>query len=99
MTFDLATSALSAEQLIEAVMKIEPTVMTVASALVPGAAPVAMTVQPIIALVIPAIEQALKDVGEGHPGDLLATLTEFLNHISKGRPNSPVLSQPEPEAS
>lgn len=91
---DFAAAALSAEQVIETVMKVEPTVMTVAGMLVPGAAPITMTVQPMIALAVPVIEQALKDVGEGHPGDLIGTLAEFLNHISPGRPNSPILSAP-----
>lgn len=89
---DVTGMATTAEGILETLMRFEPMAATIIGAVVPGAAPVMMAVQPEIALIMPGIEKALTDVGTGHPENLIGTLVEFLQHIMPGQPNSPILS-------
>jgi len=89
---DMASAMTTAENVVEQVMKIEPTVATIAGMFIPGAAPVVATVQPIVLLAAPYIEEALKNISAGNGGNALASVAELLAHLTKGMPNSPVLS-------
>lgn len=88
--------AATAEKVIESVMKVEPTIVGVSSMFVPGAGPVLGLVQPWVLTVVPYIEKALTDIASGNNSDLFSAFVELLQHISKGGPNSAVLSLPTP---
>lgn len=89
---DIAGAAGAAEKVIADVMKIEPMIATGISMLVPGAAPIVATVQPMIVMAAPFIERALDSITRQNGGDAFAALLDLLNHISPGRPNSTVLA-------
>jgi hypothetical protein len=92
--------AATAEGVVEAVMKVEPTVATIASMFVPGAAPIIAMVQPEVMLAAPFIEQALKDLAAGNNGNVMTSFIQLLQHLTSGQPNSPILAQPgTPQAS
>lgn len=86
--------AQTAESVIEGVMKIEPTVATIASMFVPGAAPIVAMIQPEVLLAAPFVEQALKDLASGNNGDIMTSFIQLLQHLTAGQPNSPILSAP-----
>jgi hypothetical protein len=90
---DVQTTATAIEKGIEGFMKIEPTIATVASMFVPGAAPVVAMVQPEILIAIPFLEQALKRIAAGQNMDAASAVYELIGHLLPGRPNSAVLSQ------
>lgn len=90
---DIAGAAGAAEKVIEDVMKVEPAVATGASMFVPGAAPVVAAVQPMVLLAVPYIERALMAIAANNGGDAFGALLDLLNHVSPGRPNSPILAQ------
>ena len=71
MEIDIAGTAATAEKVVEDVMKVEPTMASVASMFVPGAAPIVMMVQPMIAAAVPFVEKALNDIAAGNGGDAL----------------------------
>lgn len=77
---------------IKEIMKFEPTAAGIASAVIPGAAPVVALVQPEILLIAPAIEKAMDDLAAGNGGNAAQAVLEIIMHLSKGLPNSPVLS-------
>jgi len=89
---DIPAAAAAAEKIVEEVARIEPTLATMASMFVPGAAPVVASVQPMIALAIPFLERALEAIAQERNGDALGAFAELIGHLSKGMPNSPVLS-------
>lgn len=94
MTTDVKSVAQTAETVIEGVMKIEPTVATIASMFVPGAAPIVAMVQPEVMLAAPFIENALKSLAAGNNGDVMTSFIQLLQHLQPGQPNSPILSSP-----
>ena len=59
---------------------------------VPGAAPILAMVQPWLVLAAPYLERALDDIAKGNNGDVLGAFLELMQHVSKGGPNSPILS-------
>lgn len=81
-----------AEKVVEVLAKVAPPILTGVGMFVPGAATVTVPMQAILPLLIPDIERALNDVVSGNNGDIFSALMEFVNHIRKGAPNSPVLS-------
>jgi hypothetical protein len=89
------TIATTTEKVIEGVMKIEPTIVGVSSMFVPGMAPIAAMVQPWVLTFVPYAEKALNDIAasNGSGGDIFSAFIELLQHVSKGGPNSPALSQ------
>jgi hypothetical protein len=89
---DIQTTATAVENAVEGFMKIEPTLATVASMFVPGAAPVVAMVQPEILIAIPFLEQALKRISAGQNMDAASAIYELIGHLLPGQPNSPVLS-------
>lgn len=91
-SIDVSGAAAAAEKVVESVMKVEPTIATMAGMFVPGAAPIVAMVQPWMLMLAPFVERALNDVAAGNGGDVMSAAVEVLNHISKGQPNSPVLS-------
>lgn len=93
---NIGNAASTAEQVVENVMKVEPTVASMAGMFVPGAAPIVAMVQPWIVFAAPYLERALNDVAAGNGGDVMSGVIEVLQHISKGQPNSPALSAPTP---
>lgn len=96
---DIASAAGAAETAVEEVMKVEPMVATGVSMLVPGAAPIVATVQPFVVMAAPFLERALTSIAAKNGGDAFGALLDLLNHISPGRPNSPVLSASQPAPS
>jgi len=86
--------AASTEKVIETVMKVEPTIVGISSMFVPGAGPVLALVQPWVMTAVPYIEKALNDIASGNNSDLFSAFIELLQHVSKGGPNSPILSGP-----
>lgn len=84
----IAGAAAATETIVENVMKVEPMVAGIASMFLPQVA----VVQPWILMVAPYLERALKDVSNKNNGDALSGLLELIQHISKGQPNSAVLS-------
>ena len=84
--------AATTEKVIESVMKVEPTIVGISSMFVPGAGPVLAFVQPWVMTAVPYIEKALNDIASGNNSDLFSAFIELLQHVSKGGPNSPVLS-------
>jgi hypothetical protein len=91
-SIDVSGAAATAEKVIEDVMKVEPAIMTGVGMFVPGAAPITAMVQPWILMAAPYLERALTDIASGNGGDILNAIPELLQHISKGQPNSAVLS-------
>lgn len=93
--------AATTEKVIESVMKIEPTIVGVSSMFVPGAGPVLAMVQPWVLTVVPFVERALNDIAASNGNDLFSAFIEFMQHVKKGGPNSPALSEPAatPDAS
>lgn len=89
---DIASAANAAEQAVEHVMKVEPTIATMAGMFVPGAAPIAAMVQPWIVFAAPYLERALKDVASSNGGDVMNAVIEVLQHVTKGQPNSAALT-------
>jgi hypothetical protein len=87
-----AGAASTAETVIQDIMKVEPMVISAVGMFVPGAAPIAAMVQPIILMAVPYIERALDDIAKGNGGDILSALIELVQHVSAGQPNSPILS-------
>jgi hypothetical protein len=87
----LQTFATTAEGVVEGIMKVEPTVATIASMFVPGAAPIVAMVQPEVMLAAPFIENALKSLAAGNNGDVLTAFIQLLQHITPGQPNASLL--------
>lgn len=87
--------AADAEKVVESVMKVEPMIATGVGMFVPGAAPIVAMVQPFIVMAAPFLERALTDLAAGNNGDVLSAFFELIQHISKGQPNSPILSEPD----
>ena len=92
MTTTLTTAAATAEKVIESLAKIEGPLLTGISLFVPGAAAVTVPLETILPLILPDIENALNAISTGNQGNLWSTVAEFINHITAGKPNSPVLS-------
>ncbi len=91
----IAGAAAAAEHAIEGVMKVEPMVAGIAGMFIPQVA----LVQPWILMVAPYLERALDDVSKSKNGDALNGIIALIQHISKGQPNSPVLSPPSQDPS
>lgn len=91
---DIASAAQAAENVINDVMKVEPTIATMAGMFVPGAAPVVATAQPFVMMAIPFVMRALDSIAQKNGGDAFGAVLELLNHISPGRPNSTILTAP-----
>jgi hypothetical protein len=92
MTTTLTTASATAEKVIESLAKIEGPLLTGISLFVPGAAAVTVPLETILPLILPDIENALNAIATGNQSNLWATVAEFINHITAGKPNSPVLS-------
>lgn len=59
---------------------------------IPGGA-VAVPFMPLVTELLQALDTAAKDVAAGNNSDAAQdVLTEVMNHLSKGKPNSPILS-------
>lgn len=83
------------EEGVKTFARVEPTIATVAGMFIPGAAPIVAMVQPWAPVALNFVERALDDIAKANGGDMMAALIELFQHISKGGPNSPVLTEPE----
>jgi hypothetical protein len=92
----LASVATTAETVIQDILKVEPTVATIAGMFVPGAAPVVAVVQPMILAAAPFVEQALNALAAGNGGDVMTSFIQLLQHLTPNQPNSPILASPAP---
>lgn len=93
MDIDIKGAAAAVEKGVESFMKIEPTIATVASMFVPGAAPVVAMVQPEILIALPFVELALKKIAAGQNMDGASAIFELIKHLMPGQANSPILAQ------
>lgn len=89
---DIQTTATAIEKGIEGFMKIEPTIATVASMFVPGAAPVVAMVQPEILIAIPFVEQALRNIAAGQNMSGASAIFELIKHLMPNEANAPALT-------
>lgn len=92
MTNSVSSGASVAEKVIEDVMKVEPTIASIAGMFVPGAAPIVAVVQPAIVAAAPFVENALNALAAGNGGDVLTAFIQLLQHLSPSQPNSPMLA-------
>jgi hypothetical protein len=92
-TSSVASAAATAEKVVEAIAKVEGPILTGVSIFVPGAAAITVPMETLLPLLLPDIEQALNDISQGNYTDIFSVCREFVQHISKGLPNSPILSQ------
>jgi hypothetical protein len=92
-TSGVASAAATAEKVVEAIAKVEGPILTGVSIFVPGAAAVTVPLQTILPLIIPDIEKALNDISAGTYSDIFMVAREFVQHITAGLPNSPILSE------
>jgi hypothetical protein len=91
-TSGIASAAAVAEKVVEAIAKVEGPILTGVSLFVPGAAVVTVPLETILPLIIPDIERALNDISQGSYGDIWTVCQQFVQHITTGKPNSPILS-------
>jgi hypothetical protein len=91
-TSGIATAAATAEKVVEAIAKVEGPILAGVTMFVPGAAPVTIPLETILPLILPDIERALNDIAAGNYGDIWSVGREFVDHLTKGKPNSPILS-------
>jgi hypothetical protein len=92
---DLKSAAAQAEQILEQVAKVEPTIATVASMFGGPAIAAGVTVaQPEILFQIPVLENALKQVAAGNNSSLFDAALVVAKQLTSGLPNSPILSSP-----
>jgi hypothetical protein len=87
-TPNLSQIAGSAEQILEDVMRVEPTLVGIAGAFVPEVA----VVQPVIMAAVPFLENALKAVAANNGGDMLGALISIFQHLTPGLPNAAALA-------
>jgi hypothetical protein len=92
---DLKSIATAAETAVEAIAKVEGPILTGVGIFVPGASAVTVPLQAILPLIIPDIEKALNDIAKGSYSDIFLVAREFVQHITQGMPNSPILSAVE----
>lgn len=94
----VASVAGAAESAIEEVMKVEPTIAAGVGMLVPGASPIVASVQPIVMMAAPYVENALQALAANNGGDMLAAFIGLLQHLMPGQPNAAALgAQPSPD--
>ncbi len=93
---DVKSVATETEKVVEAVLKVEPTIATIVGMFVPGAAPIMAVVQPAVLAAAPFVEKALNDLAAGNNGDLMEAFIQLLQHLSPSHPNSPILSAAKP---
>jgi hypothetical protein len=97
-TSGIATAAATVEKVVEAIARVEGPILTGVTLFVPGAAAVTVPLATILPLILPDIERALNDIAKGNYGDIWTVGREFVDHLTKGKPNSPILSGPSDSA-
>lgn len=75
---------------LKSIMRVEPMVAGMAGMFLPQVA----LVQPWIIFLAPQLEGALDAISKGNNGDVLKSLLDLAQHISKNGINSPYLSPP-----
>ena len=94
MNTTIASAAGTAESVLEAVMKVEPTLATMASMF--GGSVVASgvaIVQPEIMFLIPFLENALKQIaGTSDISGQIGAVIDLAKHLVPGKTNSPALA-------
>ena len=89
---DLKSVATEVETIDEAIMKAFPFISGMIG-FIPGGA-VAVPFMPLVGELLQAIDNAAKDVAAGNTGAAAQDiLSEVMNHMTKGKPNSPILSE------
>jgi hypothetical protein len=91
-TSGISTAAATAEKVVEVIGSVSGPILTGVSLFVPGAAAITVPMETILPLILPDIEKALNDISQGTYGDIFSVLSQFVSHISAGKPNSPILS-------
>ena len=91
MTTDIKSVATTVSTVDEAIMKALPFISTVIG-FVPGAQ-VAVPFMPLVGGLLAALDNAAKAVAAGNNGAAIeAVIAEIENHLTPGKPNSPILS-------
>lgn len=76
----------------EAIMKFLPEISMLLG-IIPGAQ-VALPFMPLVTTALKVLDDAAKKVHDGNPGAAAHdVLQEVMNHLTPGKPNSPILSQ------
>jgi len=84
---DIKAIAGQAEQVLEQVMQVEPTIAGIVGMFVPGIG----IVQPEVLALAPILETALKAVAAGNNISLVDAAAQVAKHLLPGLPNSPIL--------
>jgi hypothetical protein len=92
-TSTVAGAAATAEKVVEAIAKVQGPLLTGISIFVPGASAFTVPMETLLPLILPDIEKALNDISAGTYTDIFSVAKEFVQHITMGFPNSPILSQ------
>jgi hypothetical protein len=87
---DVSSIAGQADVVVKNVMRVEPMLAGMAGMFIPGLS----LVQPWIVMMAPYLESALDDLSKGNNGDVLTSLIQLIQHVTKGQPNAPALSSP-----
>ena len=91
---DMKSVATEVSTVDEAVMKALPFISFMLG-FIPGAQ-VAVPFMPFALGALKALDEAAKKVADGNPGAAAQdVLQEVMNHLTPGKPNSPILSVPE----
>lgn len=86
----ITAGAATAEASLTAFMKFEPMVASMVGMFFPPAA----IAQPFIVMAMPFLIRALDDIAKSNGGDMVAAFLELANHLTAGKPISPVLAGP-----
>lgn len=89
---DTKTSMNKAAEALNEFNKVEPWLATIIPIVFPPAAPVMPLVNAFAPAILTFAARALSDIAASNGGDLPAALIELFQHVSKGQPNSPILS-------
>ena len=98
MATSVKVIAQEGDEIFKKIMEFEPTVATIASGVIPGAAPVVAMVQPELLYFAPYFEKALEDLSAGNAGNTAASLLQLIAHNTQGMPNAPILGPVVPPA-
>lgn len=89
---DVAEAAGEAATVLDQIQKIEPWVATFLPMVVPEAGPVIPAIQAFEPMIMAFASRALHDIAANNNGDIMGAMIELFQHLTKGQPNSPVLS-------
>lgn len=75
---------------------VEPTVAGAISMFVPAASPIIAVIQPFMPAIMAFAARGIHDISTSNGGDVPAAIIEFIQHVTKGQPNSATLNGLKP---